>query len=90
MSAKKLKGRGRLVPTRPTGIEYEVEHGIHVVGPKLQHGRGLRPTRWAKCSVRFTHAQRVPDGSYFLYTDDGRAHQLKSIGGEWRYLAVAA
>jgi hypothetical protein len=28
--------------------------------------------------------------AYFLYTDDGRVHQLKSIGGEWRYLAVAA
>jgi hypothetical protein len=33
--------------TRPTGIEYQVQHGIHVVGPKPQHGRGLRPTRWA-------------------------------------------
>ncbi len=88
MTLKKLKGHGRLVPTRPTGIEYQVGYGIHVVGEKLQHGRGFRPTRWAKCSLRF--AQRIPDGSYFLYADDGRVHQLKSVDGEWHYLAVAA
>jgi hypothetical protein len=90
MSAKKLTGRGRLVPTRPTGVEYEVQFGIHIVGELRQHGRGLRPTRWEKCQLRSAHAQRIPDGTYFLHADDGRVHQLKSVDGHWEYLAIAA
>ena len=46
--------------------------------------------RWTKCSVHFADAGRVPDGSYFLYTDDGKVHQLKSIDGKWHCLAKAA
>ena len=90
MTAKSLKGRGRLVPTRPTGIAYQVLYGIHIVEDAVQHGRGMRPMRWMKCSVRLSDAGRVPDGSYFLYADDGKVHQLKSIDGTWHCLAAAA
>jgi hypothetical protein len=90
MSRKLLNGQGRLVPTRPTGVEYQVKYGIHLVGEIKQHGRGMRPTRWEKCSLRPAHSQRIPDGSYFLHADDGRVHQLKSVDGEWQCLAVAA
>jgi hypothetical protein len=90
MSKKNLNGSGRLVPTRPTGVEYKVHYGIHLVAELRQHGRGLRPTRWEKCSLRSASAQRIPDGSYFLHADDGRVHQLKSVDGQWQYLAVAA
>jgi len=83
-------GRGRLVPTRLTGIAYQVRFGIHIVGEASQRGRGAPPMQWAKCSVRFPDAGRVPDGSYFLYTDDGKVHQLKSIDGKWHCLAIAA
>ena len=46
--------------------------------------------QWTKYSVRFPDAGRVPDGSYFLYTDEGKVHQLKSIDGKWQCLAMAA
>ena len=88
--SKKLNKCGRLVPTRPTGIEYQVRHAILVVGEERQHGKGMRPTRWVKCVLQPEHVQRIPEGSYFLHSDDGKIHQLRSIGGEWHYLAVAA
>ena len=90
MSGKKLQGRGRLVPTRFAGIAYQVRYGIHAVEDASQHGRGMRQMLWAKCSIDFEEAGRLPDGSYFLYTDEGKVHQLKSTDGKWHYLAVAA
>jgi hypothetical protein len=90
MSIRKVEGRGRLVPTRATGVAYQVRYGIKVVADAPKHGRGVRPVQWAKCSVRFDDAGRVPDGSYFLYTDEGKVHQLKSVEGKWQYLAEAA
>jgi hypothetical protein len=88
---KVLNGSGRLVPTRPTGIEYQVRYAIHAVPDmKQQHGRGMRPTRWAKCSLRGANVPQIPAGTYFLYTEDGRVHQVKAIDGQWHYLAVAA
>ena len=87
---EKVKGRGRLVPAQATGVEYKVEFGIDMVPETSQYGRGLKPTRWAKCSVRSAHAQVFPDGTYFLHADDGRVHQLKAIGGKWHCLALAA
>ena len=90
MATKTIKGRGRLVPTRTTGITYEVSFGIPVIEETPKHGRGMRPARWTKCSVQFAHAGAIPDGSYFLYTDEGKVHQLKSIENEWHFLAMAA
>jgi hypothetical protein len=89
MSQKKQEGRGRLVPTRATGIAYQVQFGIHLVEAP-EHGRQARAAQWAKCSVRFEDGRRLPDGTYFLYTEEGKVHQLKSTDGKWHYLAVAA
>jgi hypothetical protein len=71
----------------PTGVEYRVRYGIHVAPPTNQHGRGIRPTRWARCSVRSTTAHRIPNGSYFLHADEGGVYQMKSIGTVWQFLA---
>jgi hypothetical protein len=90
MTRKQQKGRGRLVPTLSAGVTYQVKYGIQLVPEVPQHGRGVRPAQWAKCSVQFEHAGRVPNGNYFLYTDEGRVHQLKFNDGKWQYLAVAA
>jgi hypothetical protein len=46
--------------------------------------------QWTECSVHFSHDGPFPDGSYFLYTDEGKVHQLKSIDGKWHCLAMAA
>lgn len=91
MSADKETGRGRLVPTRPTGVQYQVEYTIKFPIEVRQHGRAPAATtsRWTKCSVRSAHAHFIPDGTYFLHADDGRVHQLKSRDGEWEYLAAA-
>ncbi|MGH9744918.1 MAG: hypothetical protein ACRD59_02255 [Candidatus Acidiferrales bacterium] len=91
MSKEKLKGQGRLVPTRPTGVEYRVEYGIVLVPEVRQHGvaPAAARARWAKCSVRSPNAHRIPDGTYFLHADEGRVHQLKSKDGKWEYLAAA-
>jgi hypothetical protein len=91
MSQEKRKGRGRLVPTRPTGVEYRVEYGIHRTIIVRQHGRAASPSaglQWAKCSIRSSNAYRIPDGSYFLHADEGGVHQLKSIGGKWQFLSL--
>ena len=88
--SQKRKGVGRLVPTRPTGVEYRVKYGIHMVGEAKQHGRGMRPTRWARCSVQSASAHRIPEGTYFLHADEGGVFQVKSTGKVWQYLAVAA
>jgi len=90
MAQKQTEGLGRLVPTRATGVEYEVRHGIHVVGEIKKYGRGTVPTRWAKCSLRPANAHRIPEGSYFLHTDEGKVHQVKCIDGQWHYLIPAA
>jgi hypothetical protein len=90
MRRLKQEGRGRLVPTRQTGIAYKVRYGIHIVEAPKKHGRELPTTEWAECSVQFEHGGQLPDGSYYLYTDEGQVHQLKSTDGKWKYLAVAA
>jgi hypothetical protein len=92
MSVEKLKGRGRLVPTRPTGLEYEVEYGIRVTVEIRAHGSSAPVTssHWEKCEIRSPHRHSIPDGSYFLHPSEGRLHQLKSVGGKWQRLAVAS
>jgi hypothetical protein len=90
MSLKRLPGRGRLVSTRPTGIAYRVRHGVHVVENIPPPGKRLVAAQWAKCSVRLENVGRIPDGNYFLYTDEGKVHQLRSVNGKWHYLTVAA
>ena len=87
---KKIKGRGRLVPTRLTGIAYQVSYGIAVASDPVQSGKGRAPLQWTKCSVHNAGAGRLPDGSYYLYTDEGKVHQVKSTNGRWSYLAIAA
>jgi len=86
---RKRKGTGRLVPTRATGVEYRVNYGLQSVPETKQHGRGMRPTRWAKCSVQSAYAHRIPQGEYFLHADEGGVFQVKLIGNAWRYLAAA-
>jgi hypothetical protein len=90
MSSKRQKGRGRLVPTHVTGVTYQVRYGIPVLGDPAQHGRERRAMQWTKCSVRSPHGGLFPDGHYFLYTDEGKVIQLKSIKGKWQCLATAA
>lgn len=90
MKTKKITGRGRLVPTRTTGIAYQVRYGLPVAKEAPKATRGSRPARWAKCTVYFERGGSLPDGHYFLYTDEGRVHQLKSTENEWQYLEVAA
>ena len=66
--AEKLKGEGRLVPTRPTGVEYRVVYGIELVPEVRQHGvpPAVAKSRWARCQVKSQHARQIPDGTYFL------------------------
>jgi hypothetical protein len=86
---RKRKGTGRLVPTRATGVEYRVNYGLQLVPELKQHGRGMRPVRWARCSVQSTYAHRIPQGEYFLHADEGGVFQVKLTGNAWRYLAAA-
>ena len=37
----------------------------------------LRPMQWTKCSVHLPDDGQLPDGSYFLYTDDGKVHLMQ-------------
>jgi hypothetical protein len=83
------KGTGRLVPTRPTGVQYRVNYGLQLVVEPKQHGRGIRPARWARCSVKSIGANRIPEGTYFLHADEGGVFQVKSTGKAWHYLAAA-
>jgi hypothetical protein len=89
MAQKQTKGLGRLIPTRATGVGYEVHYGIDVVGEFKKHGRGMTPARWTKCSLVPANSHRIPEGRYFLHTDEGKVHQVKWIDGQWHYLAPA-
>jgi len=89
-SKVKVEGRGRLVPMRLGGIAFQVRYGIDKPGDVFQHRRGARPMQWTRCSVHLPDDGQLPDGSYFLYTDDGKVHQLKTIDGKWQCLAMAA
>ena len=94
MAKETLKGTGRLVPTRMTGVEYKVKYGIDHIIEEVTHGGtgGFGPGkggRWAKCLVRPTQSSVIPDGSHFLHADDGRVHQLRSMGGQWQCLSLA-
>ena len=91
MSSAKVQGRGRLVPTRPTGVEYQVEYRMRITIDARQHGRAPASTgsQWTECSVRSSQAHRIPDGSYFLHPDDGKVHQLKSVDGKWQFLSMS-
>ncbi|HVB58437.1 MAG: hypothetical protein ACRD4Q_07930 [Candidatus Acidiferrales bacterium] len=90
MSLEIETGRGRLVPTRPTGVQYQVEYTIKLTVEIRQHGRAPAAStmKWTKCSVRSSHAHFIPDGTYFLHADDGKVRQLKSTDGEWQCLAT--
>ena len=89
MGLEKETGRGRLVPTRPTGVQYQVEFVIKLAAVVQQHGRApVNTVRWTKCSVHSAHAHFIPDGTYFLHADDGKVRQLKSTEGEWECLAT--
>jgi hypothetical protein len=87
---EKLKGRGRLVPTLATGIEYQVDYEIHFPIFDREPGRRRTPNHIhsSKCRVRSAHRHRIPDGHYFLHINVGQIHQLKSISGTWHYLAT--
>jgi hypothetical protein len=92
MSYEKIKGTGRLVPTRPTGVEYKVEFKMRITIGERQHGRTSQPAtpnQWTECSVRSPHAHRIPDGDYFLHPDDGKVTQMKSVACKWQFLAIA-
>jgi hypothetical protein len=67
-----------------------VRYGIPAVEDASQHGRARRPMEWAPCSVQAPHGGLFPDGTYFLYTDEGKVVQLKSVNGKWHCLALAA
>lgn len=66
-----------------------MHYGLPRTGETLRHGRGARILQWTRCSVR-CQSGRLPDGTYFLYTDEGQVHQVKSAGGKWQCLAIAA
>jgi len=89
MKTHKRLGRGRLVPTRPTGVEYRVNYGIQMTPPERKHGRGPAPTKWEKCVVKSEAAHRIPSGEYFLHADEGGVFQVKYTGSRWEYLAAA-
>ncbi len=94
MAKEQLKGSGRLVPTRLTGVEYKVKYGIEHIVEEVTHGGtggwgAGKGGKWAKCSVRSAHMNPIPDGSYFLHADDGRVHQVKAVGGQWQCLSMA-
>jgi hypothetical protein len=90
MSLPRLDGRGRLVPAQLTGIVYQVHHGIQLAKETPQYNRGWQSAEWAKCSIRLVRAGYIPNGIYFLYTEEGRVHQLRFVDGKWHYLAVSA
>ncbi len=55
------------------GIAFQVRYEIDKPGDVFQHGKGVRPMQWTKCSVHLPDDGQLPDGSYFLYTDDVNA-----------------
>lgn len=90
LNYKKIHGRGRLVPMRPTGISYQVRHGIQPVADATEYAGSVRTVRWTKCSVHLAGAGLIPNGRYFLYADEGGVHQLEFTNGQWYYLSAAA
>jgi hypothetical protein len=90
MELERLKGRGHLVPTMTTGIEYQVHYEIHFPVVEERPGRHMTPnhTSASKCCVQSSHRHLIPDGHYFLHADVGQIHQLKFINRKWHYLAT--
>jgi hypothetical protein len=84
MGLEKLKGRGRLVPTLATGLEYQVNYEIHFPILEREPMRRLTPNHMcsSRCFVRSAHHHRIPDGPYFLHVDVGQVHQVQSIAGK--------
>jgi hypothetical protein len=89
-TTRKRTGSGRLVPSLPTGVQYRVRYGLQIIEGESPHGRGVRPHRWERCSVKSETAHKIPDGLYFLHADEGGVFQVKLSGNSWQYLAVAA
>ena len=90
LNHRKFYELGRLVPMRPTGISYQVRHGIQPVADAVEYRGTVRSVQWTKCSVHLASAGLIPKGRYFLYADDGGVHQLELTNGQWYYLAAAA
>ena len=40
--------------------------------------------------MRVLRSTSIPNGSYFLYTDEGDVLQIRHIDGRWHYLAASA
>ena len=51
MALDKETGKGRLVPTRPTGVQYQVEYAIKLTVEIRQHGRAPAATRTPMISL---------------------------------------
>jgi len=90
MDIERLKGRGRLVPTPTTGVEYQVDYEIHFPIGQPQPGKRRPPNHICatKCRVQSAHDHLIPDGRYFLHADLGQIHQLKSSDRKWHYRAT--
>ena len=89
MADKQNKGLGYIIPTLITGLKYAVHYGMPVVGEIKRHGRGMIPARWTKCSLRSANDRHIPEGTYFLHTEDGKVHHVKCESGQWQCLAPA-
>ena len=90
MSLNELQGRGRLVPMQPLGIAYHVRHGFQRTQNVHSYRKGMPPPQWTSCSIHVLRSTSIPNGSYFLYTDEGDVLQIRHIDGNWHYLAPSA
>jgi hypothetical protein len=90
MESERLHGRGRLVPTLPTGLEYQVAFEIDFPPMYQQPGRRLPPNHRdaTRCCVTSSCHHLIPNGRYFLHVDVGQIHQLESVDRKWHYLAT--
>ena len=75
LNYKKLHGRGRLVPMRPTGIGYQVRHGIKPVAGVAQFIGTMPPGQWTKCSVHLAGAGLIPNARNTLSIELGALFQ---------------
>jgi hypothetical protein len=87
--AEDISGRGRLEPTQPPGVSFEVDCDIRFSSTIEGDSRGFPPKvhiHCDRCVVRRADSQPIPDGYYILHIDhDGTSEtlQLKCMSGGW-------
>jgi hypothetical protein len=84
-----LKGRGQLEDWQAPHGKHEVDYHFEIV-TEIVERQGFPPVagrRRSKGNIVSTVGDRLPEGEYRLYAEDGEVLKVKNLGFVWAILS---